>query len=158
MGQIGAEAARLHHSHSKAGSQQCLQPTPQLTGNNRSLTHWVRLGMESVSSWMLVRFFPLSHTGNSRLALFFLTNLRPLPPFFACTKPCPIFVVFCFVQICACYHLFGFWYLPCIIFWHMIKPKLDTGALLPSILLSCFPSLTFAFLLEDSPTLFSSCL
>ena len=30
-GQIRAAAARLCHSHSNAGSQQCLQPTPQLT-------------------------------------------------------------------------------------------------------------------------------
>ena len=30
-GQIGATAAGLHHSHSNAGSEQCLQPTPQLT-------------------------------------------------------------------------------------------------------------------------------
>ena len=29
-GRIGAVAASLHHSHSKAGSEPCLQPTPQL--------------------------------------------------------------------------------------------------------------------------------
>ena len=29
-GQIGATAASLHHSHSKAGSKPSLQPTPQL--------------------------------------------------------------------------------------------------------------------------------
>ena len=29
-GQIGAIAAGLHHSHSNAGSQPCLRPTPQL--------------------------------------------------------------------------------------------------------------------------------
>ena len=30
-GRIGAIAARLHHSHSNAGSELCLRPTPQLT-------------------------------------------------------------------------------------------------------------------------------
>ena len=30
-GQIGAIATDLHHSHSKASSKPCLQPTPQLT-------------------------------------------------------------------------------------------------------------------------------
>jgi len=29
-GPIGAVAASLHHSHSKGGSELCLQPTPQL--------------------------------------------------------------------------------------------------------------------------------
>ena len=33
-GQIGAEAAGLHHSHSNARSEQHLQPTPQLTTLN----------------------------------------------------------------------------------------------------------------------------
>ena len=39
-GQIGAVAASLHHSHSKA----------------RSLTHWSRPGIEPMSSWILVVF------------------------------------------------------------------------------------------------------
>ena len=30
-GQIGAVAAGLRHSHSRAGSEPCLQPAPQLT-------------------------------------------------------------------------------------------------------------------------------
>ena len=30
-GLIGAVTAGLHHSHSNAGSESCLQPTPQLT-------------------------------------------------------------------------------------------------------------------------------
>ena len=30
-GQIGATAAGLHYSHSNTRSEQCLQPTPQLT-------------------------------------------------------------------------------------------------------------------------------
>ena len=39
-GQIGARAVDLHHSHSNTGS----------------LTHWVRPGIEPVSSWILVSF------------------------------------------------------------------------------------------------------
>ena len=55
-GLIRAVAAGLRQSHSNAISEPCLWPTPQLTANTGSLTHWVRPGMESVSSWMLVRF------------------------------------------------------------------------------------------------------
>ena len=36
--QIGTTAAGLHHSHN-AGSELCLQPTPQLTATLKSLTH-----------------------------------------------------------------------------------------------------------------------
>ena len=32
-GRIGTVASSQHHSHSKAGSELCLQPTPQLTAN-----------------------------------------------------------------------------------------------------------------------------
>ena len=38
-------------------------------GNARSLTHWVRPGIASKSSWILVRFLPLSHKGTP--VLFF---------------------------------------------------------------------------------------
>ena len=38
-GQIRAAAASLHHSHSNAGSELCLQHIPQLTGNAGSLPH-----------------------------------------------------------------------------------------------------------------------
>ena len=52
-----AVAANLCHSHSNAGSQLCLRPTPQLThSNTRSLTHWARPGIKSTTSWFLVRF------------------------------------------------------------------------------------------------------
>ena len=54
-GWIGAAAASLHHSHSNARSEPSLPPTPQL-GSHRSLTHWVRPGIEPMSSWMLVGF------------------------------------------------------------------------------------------------------
>ena len=53
--QIGAVAAGLCHSHSNAGSEPPLQLTP-LLHNAGSLTHWVRPGIEPMSSWILVRF------------------------------------------------------------------------------------------------------
>ena len=37
-GLIGATAVGLHHSHSNARYEQCLQPTPQLTTTVGSLT------------------------------------------------------------------------------------------------------------------------
>ena len=55
-GEIGAVAAGLHHGHSNARSEQCLQPIPQLPTNAGSLTHGSRPGVEAASSWMLVGF------------------------------------------------------------------------------------------------------
>ena len=55
-GQIGAAAASLLCSHSNTVSKPWLWPTPQFTGNARSLTHWTRSGMEPTSLWILVRF------------------------------------------------------------------------------------------------------
>ena len=46
-GQNGATAASLCHSHSNMESEQHLQPTPQLTDNTRSLTHWAGSGNEA---------------------------------------------------------------------------------------------------------------
>ena len=54
--QIGATAASLHHSHSSSGSKLCLWPTTTTHSNARSLTHWVRSGIEPASSWIPVRF------------------------------------------------------------------------------------------------------
>ena len=51
---IGAIAAGLRHSN--WGSEPCLQPTPELTGDTRSLTHRARPGIEPTTSWFLVRF------------------------------------------------------------------------------------------------------
>ena len=64
-GWIRAAAASLHHSH--PGSELRLWPTPQLKAapnhvcnlahsNTGSLTHRVRPGIKSVSSWMLAKF------------------------------------------------------------------------------------------------------
>ena len=39
MGQIGATAASLRHSHGNAGSESRLRPTPQLTATPGSLSH-----------------------------------------------------------------------------------------------------------------------
>ena len=61
-GWIGAVATSLRQSHSNAGSEPRLQPTPQLTanttvhGNAGSLTHWARAGIEPSTSWFLVGF------------------------------------------------------------------------------------------------------
>ena len=55
-GPIGAIASSLHHSHSNARSKSNLQPTPIAHGNAGSLTHRVRPGIESTTSWFLVRF------------------------------------------------------------------------------------------------------
>ena len=48
--EIRATAASLCHSNSKAGSELHLQPSPQLTGNAESPTHWARPGIEPASS------------------------------------------------------------------------------------------------------------
>ena len=53
-GWIRAAAASLHPSHSNLGSKPAYTTAH---GNARSLTHWLRLGKEQVSSWMLVGFF-----------------------------------------------------------------------------------------------------
>ena len=55
-GRIGAAAASLQHSHSNAGSELCLQPTPQAHSNARSLTQWARPGIKPASSCLLVGF------------------------------------------------------------------------------------------------------
>ena len=53
-GWIGATAAGLHHSHSNAGTEPCLLLTPQLKAMMDP--HWVKLGIEPTSSWILVKF------------------------------------------------------------------------------------------------------
>ena len=52
-GWIRAAAAGLHHSQSNNGSA----TYTTAHSNAGSLTHWVRPGIEPVSSWILVRFF-----------------------------------------------------------------------------------------------------
>jgi len=46
--QLGAVAAGLCHSRSDTGCKLCLQPTPQLMSNTRSLIYWVRPGIKHV--------------------------------------------------------------------------------------------------------------
>ena len=57
-GQIGAAAAGLHHSHSNAGSEPCLNPTPQLTMPQCHIPKLLRVrpGIELASSWILIGF------------------------------------------------------------------------------------------------------
>ena len=64
-GQIGAESQ----------PQQCwIQATSTAYttghGNARSLTHWARLGIEPMSSWILVGLLSMSHNRNSCLVHF----------------------------------------------------------------------------------------
>ena len=54
-GQIGIRAASLYHSHSNVGSEPCCS-LHHSSGNARYLTYWVRPGIKSASSWILVRF------------------------------------------------------------------------------------------------------
>ena len=53
---IEATAAGLRQSHSNSGYKWCVQPTPKLTGNARSLPHWARPGIEPKTSQFLVGF------------------------------------------------------------------------------------------------------
>ena len=48
----------LYHSHSNAGSEPYLLPTPQIMATVDPLTHWARTGMvmDPASSWILVGF------------------------------------------------------------------------------------------------------
>ena len=73
---IKAVAAGLHHSHSNVGSEPCLWPTQQLIAMPDPLAHWVRPGIEPTSSWLLVKFVPLSHDGNSKIILFLMFKGR----------------------------------------------------------------------------------
>ena len=59
-------------------SEPCLQPIPQHTtahSNARSLTHWVRSGIEPTTSWFLVRF--VSAVPRSEL-LYFIFKCSPV--------------------------------------------------------------------------------
>ena len=55
-GVTGAVATRLHQSHSNTRSKMCLPTYTTAHGNAGFLTHWARPGMESATSWFLVRF------------------------------------------------------------------------------------------------------
>ena len=69
-GQIRATAAGLHHSHSNTASEQHLNPALYTAhGNARSLTHWARPGIESLTLWFLVGF--ISAAPQQELSKFF---------------------------------------------------------------------------------------
>ena len=53
-GQVEAAAAGLHYSPGNTGSEPVTYAKGQ--GNARSLTHWMRPGIEPASSWILVQF------------------------------------------------------------------------------------------------------
>ena len=68
-----AAGQRHNHNHNKAGSEPNLQPTPQLTGNNVSLTYWGRPRIEPAFSRTLDTsqlHNLLSHSGNSKSSSF----------------------------------------------------------------------------------------
>ena len=60
---IRAVLSALDHSHSNVKHQ--IQAM-SVTCNTRCLTHWVRPGIKSVSSWILARFISAEPDGNSR--------------------------------------------------------------------------------------------
>ena len=53
-GRIEAVAASLHHHHSNARSESCLQPTTTGDSNAGFLTHWAKPGIEPTTSRFLV--------------------------------------------------------------------------------------------------------
>ena len=54
---IGAVATSLRQSHSNTGPKRATSATYTTAhGNTRSLTHWVRPGIEPATSWFLVGF------------------------------------------------------------------------------------------------------
>ena len=59
---MGVAAASLGQNHNKVGSDLRLRCQPDSYA--RSLSHWVRPGIEPASSWILVRFVFMSHDGN----------------------------------------------------------------------------------------------
>ena len=78
-GRIGATAASLPHSHSNLGSRLHLWPTYTTAhGNNGSLTHWARPGIEPATSWILVESFLLYHNGNSSSPFLICRSHRSL--------------------------------------------------------------------------------
>ena len=68
-GCFGAVAADLHHSHSNAGSEPCLQPTPQLRETLDPQPTEQCQGLNQRPQWIQADSIPLSHHGN--LYLFF---------------------------------------------------------------------------------------
>ena len=55
-GQIRAAATGLHHSHSQHQIRATSTTYTIAHSNARSLTHWLRLGIEPASLWIQVRF------------------------------------------------------------------------------------------------------
>ena len=66
--QIGPVASGLHDSHSNTRSKPRLRPTPQLMAT----THWMRPGIEPVSSWILVRFVSAEPQWELQMIVFWL--------------------------------------------------------------------------------------
>ena len=77
-GPIGAAAASLCNSHSNARSELSLWPMLQF-GSTRSLTHWVRPGIQPASSWILVVFLTHWATIGTPKSCWFLSESRSFP-------------------------------------------------------------------------------
>ena len=71
-GLMGAVAAGLLHSHSNTRSEPHLRPTPQFTATPDPLNHWARPGIESESSWIVVRFVTAEPWWELLISIFFL--------------------------------------------------------------------------------------
>ena len=87
-GQIGAEAAGLHHSHSNRRIWAASTTYTTAHGNAGSFTHWARPGIEPATSGFLVRF--ANHCATTETPAGGSTGncLRMLPPVFhdGCTN------------------------------------------------------------------------
>ena len=70
--------AAVGHSHSQHSIQAASSTYTTVHGNSRCLTHWVRPGIEPVSSWILVRFVTAEPPWDSFCMLFdFILHLTP---------------------------------------------------------------------------------
>ena len=86
-GRIGATVASLHCSHSNTGFEPLLVTYTTAHGNARSITHRLRPGIESSSSWILVRFSTAEPL--QELLSVFLVQPVCSPPQRASSPPLP---------------------------------------------------------------------
>ena len=75
-GRIGAAAAGLHHSHWQCGIQAVSSTYTTAQGNNGSLTHWARPGMEPSTSRFLVGFVSAAPQRELPIFIFLTMHLE----------------------------------------------------------------------------------
>ena len=97
QGQIGAVAAGIQHSHSKARSEPHLRPTAH--GNARFLTHWVRPEIKAAFLWIIVRL--ISSGPRWELLQYFSHGLyvSHWTEFFPCRRP-PLSIMSFWKRLC----------------------------------------------------------